>query len=860
MLRKRLTNISGVVAIHATVLLDILELLDTREGVLTLGQVEARVRVVDDIHIGNTSLQYPLTIYNIKVAHLVEAIGYEALDQTNRVILTDYIVVLRQTHRRTPTGRSIGQSVLRDLVDVANIIRIGSVDREVEILRANEVSTQSYLDTLVRGLSHILILVGVTRRSINGQTHQVVVGRVPVAIDATTQATVPHAEVNTNVTRGGRLPHQVRIRFHLTRYIDRRYNTVNGDGRGLPGRLPQRCADVIRTRGTIRYAELQVIEPIARVLHELLVRDAPCGSSCGEVTPTVVGSKLRRTIGTERSGQQVLALVTVVHTTKPRQRAVRRTNLSRELILTPRRVGHVDHTESIAHRKLSGITGTGDRRRVRVRSKYLITGQNVQAVILAQTLNLVVQSRSPTNAITMAVVQLRYAIARLLTSVPALRLLPVAAERELGLSRQTLHGLPGQTSASANALQLRNTYIVIQRRHGAKDLLDIGRTHTQIRRIVRTQRLVNRVPLVSRGSQTVLRTLGLHIRVTKVGVEGQRLRELLRQLHIGAPTTVARLDTDTLIVSVVHRCIVLRLLATTRNRHIVVPRAGRLHDVLHVVVSLHTLVIVVVVAILRAEAVVLCNTLLILRTVCLSIGPDVVDVVLSIETLDQLGQVLDLVVTVVANRCGLLLLTTLRRNEDNTVSTASTVDSRRSSVLQYIQRLDVVGRDVRNVVYLDTINDEERVVRLRDRTATTNADRHRSTRTTVLRGDLYTRQLTLQGLGDVRNGVSHQLLTRYRSHRTGQVATLYRTVTNDHDILDARGVLLHRHRDLGALANSNTLLLHTDVRNNDHIVCCIGQIQGELTIHIGSCTKGGTIDNNRRTDNRQTVSVLYPPP
>ena len=65
----------------------------------------------------------------------------------------------------------------------------------------------------------------------------------------------------------------------------------------------------------------------------------------------------------------------------------------------------------------------------------------------------------------------------------------------------------------------------------------------------------------------------------------------------------------------------------------------------------------------------------------------------TIGKLQFLGKILNTQITVVADG-GFLILTTLGRNENNTVGTVGTIDSGGSCILQDLYRLDIVGVDI----------------------------------------------------------------------------------------------------------------------------------------------------------------------
>ena len=99
--------------------------------------------------------------------------------------------------------------------------------------------------------------------------------------------------------------------------------------------------------------------------------------------------------------------------------------------------------------------------------------------------------------------------------------------------------------------------------------------------------------------------------------------------------------------------------------------------------------------------------------------------------LNELGIPLCLIINTILHH-GLAFLGTLGGDEDYTVGTTGTIDGGRSRILQDVDALDVVGRNIVNRRNLYTIDDEKRIVALGNGATTTHADGHRCTRTTVL--------------------------------------------------------------------------------------------------------------------------------
>ena len=201
------------------------------------------------------------------------------------------------------------------------------------------------------------------------------------------------------------------------------------------------------------------------------------------------------------------------------------------------------------------------------------------------------------------------------------------------------------------------------------------------------------------------------------------------------------------------------MLGTTAHRHIVVPGVAGLHHVVHPVVGTLILVFCDMVAISTAEAIELGNIVGIGRTEGSGIAPLMEHMTVGIPDFEVLRILANLIIHVVFHGRR-TFLGSLGGDQNNTISTTGSIDSGRGSILQHIDALNVVGRDIVDRRYLDTVDHIERFIALCDRTTTTNADRHGGSGTTVLRDDVHTGQLTLQGLSDVRNGIGGEFVTR----------------------------------------------------------------------------------------------------
>ena len=122
-----------------------------------------------------------------------------------------------------------------------------------------------------------------------------------------------------------------------------------------------------------------------------------------------------------------------------------------------------------------------------------------------------------------------------------------------------------------------------------------------------------------------------------------------------------------------------------------------------------------------AKAIVAGNTLTVSTTQCLSVLPVVKHMGICILCLKKCWLSLNLIIHIILY-LWLTLLGTLCGNKDDTISATGTIDSCRGSVLQYVNRLNIVSCNIINTAYYHTVNHIQRFVRLCNRTTTTYSD------------------------------------------------------------------------------------------------------------------------------------------
>ena len=217
-----------------------------------------------------------------------------------------------------------------------------------------------------------------------------------------------------------------------------------------------------------------------------------------------------------------------------------------------------------------------------------------------------------------------------------------------------------------------------------------------------------------------VRTGTPHVRVgvTDREVEADLLRRLVVGLEVEVVSLEIRTDHDGALVDVGVTGRPLELVAAARDAQVVVEGRTRAAeglvepvDALHVLVEVHVresaevgIVVVLELALDHGGLV-----LVLYEFIGRHRGQRIL-----------VGELLDTVIDVVVDR-DLAGLTALGRHDDNTVGTTGTVDGRREGILQHVDRGNVRSRDVGDALHGEAVDDVERRVVLRDRTAAADA-------------------------------------------------------------------------------------------------------------------------------------------
>lgn len=195
-------------------------------------------------------------------------------------------------------------------------------------------------------------------------------------------------------------------------------------------------------------------------------------------------------------------------------------------------------------------------------------------------------------------------------------------------------------------------------------------------------------------------------------------------------------------------------------------------------------------------------------------------------------------------------------NQDDTArSYRCTVDSGRSGILEYGDRLDIldhVGCVGHAINYHQYAVARGRVVVVALRTAAADRERGGFHRVTGLL-DRHTGHAALQHRSQVRGAALGHIVQLDGGHGHREVLLALRAVTDGHDLADHHRIVLHHHVDLRAVHHGNALHLITDEREVER---GIAVHRDRITaIDIGRDAVGRTLFYNRSTDQRILTRV-----
>ena len=354
-----------------------------------------------------------------------------------------------------PGGAVDRGDALGELVNVVLVEVDVASEGESPVPCLDKDGVQGDLDTLVGGLSDVGVGAAETGDGRQGHVHEEVLGTVPVEVEGTGEASVEHAEVNTEVACDGGLPLEVGVGHGGADGVGA--VLLVGDGvvaaACLPGLGPEVGVDAVVTDGTVGEADLEVVQP-AYILEEGLLTGTPCEGGGGEVTPAVGRGELAGTVSAEGDGEEVAVEQGVVEPSEEGEDALRGAVARVELAGDGGGVGVelVDHREGVLLGEVGREVVGGDGHGVSAGVGHLVTGQDVEAVGVAE-LELVVEGVGPAHVPGVALVDGGVTCVLLLAggvvdvvvddgAGPGLVLVVGATGEEVGVVGQSLDDVP----------------------------------------------------------------------------------------------------------------------------------------------------------------------------------------------------------------------------------------------------------------------------------------------------------------------------------------------------------------------------------------------------------------------------------
>ena len=234
------------------------------------------------------------------------------------------------------------------------------------------------------------------------------------------------------------------------------------------------------------------------------------------------------------------------------------------------------------------------------------------------------------------------------------------------------------------------------------------------------------------------------------------------------------------------------------------------------------------------------------------VRPHVVEIVVGAESGEVLGRGVDLGVTAVGD-ADLAFLGALGGDEDDAVGAACAVDGGGGGVLEDVDGLNLVGRDVGEGAG-GAVDEDERVIALGDGAATANTDVHLCARAAVLRDDVDAGELALDGLRDVGDRSGGELLGVDGSDGSCEVAALDGLVTDDDGLVEEECILIEDEVDRGLVGEAYFLRGVADAGGLEDGVR--GNAEGVVAVEVCDGTDGGAADDDAGSDDGFAVGVL----
>ena len=215
----------------------------------------------------------------------------------------------------------------------------------------------------------------------------------------------------------------------------------------------------------------------------------------------------------------------------------------------------------------------------------------------------------------------------------------------------------------------------------------------------------------------------------------------------------------------------------------------------------------------------------------------------GVQHVDLTGDVLDTVRKVVVD-APLSVLATPRRDQNDTVAAAGSVNRRSGGIFQHLDRFDVARVEVLDARNGHSVND---INRCRRAVGADTADVNLNIRSGLsgVRHDLYAGCLSGQRIVGTHDARRFEGRTLDRRDSSRHKAFLLNAVTHDHHFVNQLRIALQAHVDLHAVVYGHLLRLVSEEAEHQHIG--FRRTDRISTLHIGRSAGSGAFDDDRHT-------------
>lgn len=147
---------------------------------------------------------------------------------------------------------------------------------------------------------------------------------------------------------------------------------------------------------------------------------------------------------------------------------------------------------------------------------------------------------------------------------------------------------------------------------------------------------------------------------------------------------------------------------------------------------------------------------------------------------------------------GLALCPLFGGNEDDTVASTRTIDSLCGSVFEHLDRLDVLGVEIVDIIHRCSVHDIERSVAAREGFLTTDDDVGLPARACAVLGNDHACSLPAQHLSDTACGDGVDIICLDGSDGAGKVGAFLRAIADYDYLIERLGILLQNDSQRGA--------------------------------------------------------------